>query len=77
VLLVNGLTTDLQHVGDGLPAPALLSRVVHLHRLEAVGEYAEGADGGESLLGISLRRGPGEICEICRGGSVGVVHGVK
>src|SRR5262249_23674201 len=50
VLLVNRLTADLQHVGDRLPAPALLACVADLDRLEAVGQRAEGPDGGESLL---------------------------
>ena len=66
---MNGLTAELQHVGDGLPAPALLSRVADLHRLEAVGQCAEGSDGGQSLLGIPARRTNREL--------VGVVHFVK
>jgi hypothetical protein len=74
VLLVNRLTADLQHVGDRLPAPALLACVLDLDRLEAVGQRAERSDGGESLSGISARRGLGEICGIW---SVGVVHCVK
>src|SRR5215467_8838956 len=69
VLLVNRLTADLQHVSDRLPAPALLTRVADLHRLEAVGQRTKGPDGGESLLGIVARRALGELgC---------VVHGVK
>ena len=69
VLLVNRLAADLQHVGDRLPAPALVACVADLHRLEAVGQRTEGADGGESLLGIVARRRLGELG--------GVVHGVK
>ena len=69
MLLVNRLAADLQHVGDRLPAPALLACVADLHRLEAVGQRAEGPDGGESLLGIVARRGLGELG--------GVVHCVK
>jgi hypothetical protein len=61
VLLVNGLAAELQHVGDRLPAPALLARVADLHRLEAVGQGAEGTNGGESLLGIVARRALGEL----------------
>ncbi len=71
---MNGLTADLQHVGDRLPAPALLTCVVDLDRLEAVGQRAEGPDGSESLAGISTGGGLGEIG---RSGSVGVVHCVK
>jgi hypothetical protein len=69
MLLVNGLTTDLQHVGDGLPAPPLVACVADLHRLEAVGQRTEGSDGGQSLFGIVARGAPGEL--------VGVVHFVK
>src|SRR5215203_1455823 len=61
VLLVNRLTADLQHVGDGLPAPALGACVGDLHRLEAVGQSAEGADGGKTPVGIVARRGLGEL----------------
>ena len=69
VLLVNRLAADLQHVGDRLPAPALLTRVADLDRLEAIGQRAEGPDGGESLLGILARRTLRELgC---------VIHGVK
>ncbi len=77
MLLVNGLTADLQHVRDRLPAPALLSRVAHLHRLEAVSKGAEGTDCGESLCGVSMGRGPGELVELGGCGSVGDVHSVK
>jgi hypothetical protein len=77
VLLVNGLTADLQHVGDRLPAPALLSRVADLHRLEAVGQRAERSDGGESLSGISARRGRRGLGETCGNRCFGVVHCVK
>ena len=69
VLLVNGLAADLQHLGDRLPAPALLACVADLYRLEAVGQRAEGPDGGESLFGIVARCGLGELG--------GVVHCVK
>ncbi len=71
---MNGLTADLQHVGDRLPAPALLACVVDLDRLEAVGQRAERPDGGESLCGISIGGGLGEIGGIW---VVGVVHCVK
>ena len=66
---MNRLPADLQHVGDRLPAPALVARTADLHRLEAVGQRTEGPDGGESLLGIVARRTLGEF------GSV--VHHVK
>ena len=71
---MSGLTADLQHVGDRLPAPALSPRVADLDRLEAVGQRTECSDGCESLLGIAARRGLGEL-----GGSwsIGVVHCVK
>src|SRR3954469_24880581 len=61
VLLVNRLAAELQHVGDSLAAPALLARVADLHRLEAVGQGAEGPDGGESLFGVVARCGLGEL----------------
>jgi hypothetical protein len=73
VLLVNGLTADLQHIGDRLPAPAVLPRVSYLDRLEAVGQRTQRSDGGESRTGISTRRGLGEI----RGVGSGVIHCVK
>ena len=63
MLLVDGLTADLQHVGDRLPAPALLAGVADLDRLEAVGQRAESSDSGESLGGIAARRGLGELGE--------------
>ena len=66
---MNRLTADLQHVGDRLPAPALLARVADLHRLEAVGQRTESPDGGESLLGIVAGRSLGEPGR--------VVHGVN
>ena len=69
VLLVNRLAADLQHVGDRLPAPALLACVADLYRLETVGQRAKGTNGGESLFGIVARRGLGELG--------GVVHYVK
>ena len=37
---MNRLAADLQHVGDRLPAPALLTRVADLDRLEAIGAKA-------------------------------------
>lgn len=71
---MNRLPADLQHVGDRLPAPALLASVADLDRLEAIGQRTERSDGGESPSGISACRGLGEICGIW---SVGVVHCVK
>ena len=69
VLLVNLLTADLQHVGDRLPAPSLLACVVDLGRLEAVGQRAEGPDGGQTVFRVVARGTRGEFC--------GVVHCVK
>ena len=69
MLLMNRLTAELQHVGDRLPAPALLTRVADLRLFEAVGQRAEGPDGGKSLFGIVARSGVRE--------TRGVVHYVK
>jgi len=52
VLLVDGLPRHAERLGDLRPRPAVAQRALDLGVLDAVGEAAQGADGGKSVGGI-------------------------
>lgn len=58
---MNGLTANLQDIGDGLPTPAALPGIAHLHVLQPVGKDSECTHRSQPLSGVRARSRSGEL----------------